>query len=335
MKNDLELHVTLWPSFPFFGGTINDERVDGIRLNGPITFPIDRIDKDVGYAGYFDTSKLYFDVKSRQVRVVEAMPYKDHLELKVNHHIGIDKLPADVLFKDGTDYARVVEVKGDVLVFDGGPKREVQPCEPIYIRPPNYELLDSVISFYEAQRIAVAKKHGVTKFVQSYVESSRDSDELREHVGPDAEIIEKIESRRGLEYVANEFRKEDGNSLMLARGDLYVEVNLPHEIIGATKLLIDKDPETMVASRLLHSLRNANMPECADFSELEWLRGLGYKRYLLCDELCLEKNLIGLSINIFDAFRRYDGVYTPEKTSEKMPEVIPKVIPEKMPRIII
>ena len=304
MTNSTELHATLWPSFPHFEETIKDQRVDGIRLNGPITFSLERIAEDVNHAVDLDLSKLYFDIKARQVRVIEVRPYKDHLELKVNHKIRAKKFPLTVLFKDGTDYATLVDIKDDVLIFEGGPKNEIVPCEPVYIRPPEFIIQDNIISDYEAKRIEIARDYGINHFMLSYVENENDIVDLREHIGNNASVVAKIESRKGLEYVANRFKKTDGLSLMLARGDLYVELDKPHEIIGATKSLIEKDPEAMVGSRILHSLRNTPIPECADFSELAWLYHLGYRRFLLCDELCLKKELLARSINVFDSFRR-------------------------------
>jgi hypothetical protein len=301
--NNLELHVTLWPSFDHFDGTVKDSRVDGMRLNGPITFPLQRIIDDFKRIppGYSD--KLHFDIKARQLRVIRAFPYKDHLELKVSHKIDVPTLPATVLFKDGTDYANLVDVKDNMLIFNGGPKMQVLPCEPVYLRPPNFTIKDKIISPYEIERIKIAKANGIDNFMLSYVESPDDIAELRDYVGKDAHITAKIESRKGLIYVANEFVKKDNLSLMLARGDLYVEVNMPHEIINATRMVIEKDPEAMVGSRILHSLRTYSNPECSDFSELAWLSDLGYKKYLLCDELCLKPELLSKSINIFNAFR--------------------------------
>ena len=301
--NNPELHVTLWPSFSHFKRTALDQRVDGIRLNGPINFSLDRIETDVTNATSLRGAELYFDVKGKQLRVLEVHPYKNHLELKVTHRISVEELPATVLFKDGRDYATLSKVDGDMLIFEGGPRYEVLPCEPIYVRPPKFSILDNPISDYESKRIEIAKKYGIRKFMLSYVEDETDVTSLREQVGDESEIVAKIESLKGLEYVLSRFKKTDNLSLMLARGDLYVELNMPHEIITATRKVIEKDPEAMVGSRILHSLRNADVPECADFSELAWLYQIGYKRFLLCDELCLKENLLSRSISVFDAFR--------------------------------
>lgn len=301
--NNPELHVTLWSSFPHFKRTILDQRVDGIRLNGPINFSLDRIENDIKNATSLKGAELYFDVKGKQLRVLEAHPYKDHLELKITHKINVEKLPTTVLFKDGRDHATLSKVDGDMLIFNGGPKYEILPCEPIYIRPPTFLILDNPISDYESKRVEIAKKYGIQKFMLSYVEDESDIASLREQVGNESEIVAKIESLKGLEYIVNRFKKTNNLSLMLARGDLYVELNMPHEIIEATRKMIEKDPKAMVASRILHSLINADVPECADFSELAWLYQIGYRRFLLCDELCLKENLLDRSINVFDAFR--------------------------------
>jgi len=157
--NNPELHVTLWPSFSHFKRTALDQRVDGIRLNGPINFSLDRIETDVTNATSLRGAELYFDVKGKQLRVLEVHPYKNHLELKVTHRISVEELPATVLFKDGRDYATLSKVDGDMLIFEGGPRYEVLPCEPIYVRPPKFSILDNPISDYESKRIEIARKY--------------------------------------------------------------------------------------------------------------------------------------------------------------------------------
>ena len=113
----------------------------------------------------------------------------------------------------------------------------------------------------------------------------------------------KIENKKGLEYVAKEFRKKPNLSLMAARGDLYVEVDKPHHILEALKLIVKKDPEAGVGSRLLLSTINKPVPECADFMDLAWLYDIGYRKMMLCDEICLKEELLARAINAFESFR--------------------------------
>lgn len=90
---------------------------------------------------------------------------------------------------------------------------------------------------------------------------------------------------------------------MAARGDLYVEVDKPHEILNAMKLIIKKDPEAFVGSRILLSVINP-VPECHDFSDLAWLYDIGYRKMMLCDEICLKEELLNRAVSVLDAFRK-------------------------------
>jgi hypothetical protein len=135
-----------------------------------------------------------------------------------------------------------------------------------------------------------------------------DVDEFLELVGKDAEVWLKIESKKGLAYVATEFKKRENLVLVAARGDMYVELEKPHEIMDALRLVIDNDPEACVGSRIFLSVVHEPVPSCADFLELAWLHDIGYRRMMLCDELCLKGDLLATAINAFEHFRRnYDG----------------------------
>jgi pyruvate kinase len=151
------------------------------------------------------------------------------------------------------------------------------------------------------------------------VEESRDVDQLLELVGKDAEVWLKIETERGLQYVAEKFQKRDNLVLVAARGDLYVEIARPHDIMAALKLIVGKDPMACAASRIFLSVvpnplrdadknvRPAEVPSCADFLELAWLRDIGYRRMMLCDELCLNENLLAAAVNAFGSFKSVYG----------------------------
>ncbi len=249
--NNLELHVTLWPDniqFPHFARFANDERLSGIRLNSSMTTPAELpsvfANKPAG------TVPLYFDVKGRQLRIKDFERVDDHLELIVNHPLSVDT-PTVVLFKAGEDRALLKRVEGGTrLIFQGGPRYKLKAGESIHIRNSSYKMHGPILLPHEKENIEIAKRAGITRFLMSYVESQRDIDELSECV-PGCEIIGKIESKKGLEYVRNDFKKRESLSLMCARGDLYLELDKPHEICAATKLIVEKDPEAMLGSRML------------------------------------------------------------------------------------
>lgn len=313
MNDHIDLHVTLWPSFPHFRRFAQDGRLAGIRLNSAM---ISQAELDRELAAFADsgvTVPLHFDIKGRQLRVTEVLPDETRLDIRLNHPIKV-RTPTPVLFKAGADDALLerVEEDGHRLVFRGGPRFLVRPGESLHIRHPSLEVGGSQFTDAELAKIAAVKAAGCTRWYLSYVESARDVDEFLELIGRDAEVSLKIESKKGLAYAANEFVKSPNLRLVAARGDLYVELDRPHHVMDALRLVIEKDADAMVGSRILLSMipppprdddSEALVPSCADFLELGWLYDAGYRSMLLCDELCLRQKLLATAVSAFDAFR--------------------------------
>ena len=339
----LQLMVTLWPSFPHFSKFAADKRLYGIRLNSAmINNP--ELEKELeSLKNFGPTVPLFFDAKGRQARVKWVdTSNNDHLDLRLNHPISV-KTPARVLFKAGADSAVLekLEEDGQRLIFRGGPAYMVYPGESIHILHPSFRINGALFTDEEKMKLEKVRAHGFKNYFLSYVECQKDIDEFRELVGQDTLVMLKIENKRGLDFVANEFKKTDNLILVAARGDLYIELEWPHQILKALELIIKKDPEACVASRImlsvvndlrnqkvtetikmvrsdafknadpsravettLLSLINRDIPSCADFCELAWLYGLGYRNMMLCDELCLREDLLGLAVGAFDAFRQ-------------------------------
>lgn len=183
--------------------------------------------------------------------------------------------------------------------------------ESLHIRNPSLEVHGELFTEQEKLKIKKAKDAGFNKWFLSYVQKQADIDEFRQYIGKDDVIIAKIEDKKGLDFVANEYKKQDNVYLMAACGDLYVEVDKPHDMMNALKLIIDKDPESYVGSRMLLSLVNRDVPSFADLGQLGWLYEIGYRKMMLCDELCLKGDLLSKAINVFDAFR---DTYAQEKS---------------------
>jgi len=314
--NNLELSVTLWPTFPHFKRFTKDDRISGIRLNSAM-IKVDELNNELVEAKKVESIvPLYFDIKGRQLRVTDVYDNKDHLELTLNHPIKV-QTPTPVLFKAGEDSALLKEVKEERnLIFEGGPDYMVYPGESLHIRHPSLEVYGPLFVNFEIDKIQKAKQAGFDKFFLSYVQSQKDIYEFREHVG-DSLIIAKIEDKKGLEYVANEYSPDLNLNLMVARGDLYVEVDKPHEILDAMRLIINKEPEAYVGSRLLLSLVDKQVPKCADLSDLSWLYDLGYRKMMLCDELCLRESLLESAVNVFEAFRESYALLSKVKVVKK------------------
>lgn len=311
----VDLLATLWPSFPHYERFAMDKRLSGIRLNSAM-MSNPELDKELETIQRLEHSRqaiftlpdlhadLYFDVKARQPRVIEVIPNEDHLDLRLNHAVQV-ATPSVVIFKGGVDHAMLdhLEEDGRRLVFRGGPRYNVKAGESLYLRDPNLRILGDLFIPEEKLKIEKCRKAGFKKWFLSYVEEERDVDQFLELAGKDAEVWLKIESMRGLSYVADHFKKRDNLVLVAARGDLYVEIDRPHRIAEALRLIVHKDPQACVASRILLSIVEGPVPSCADFLELQWLYDVGYRRMMLCDELCLKGDLLATAVNAFDSFR--------------------------------
>lgn len=323
------LMVTLWPSFTHFRRFANDPRLSGIRLNSAMIGSHQLVDELKLLHEIPTTVPLYFDVKGRQLRVVEVHENPMSLEITLNHPITLadpSTTEIPVIFKAGADVALLKAVLDDGrrLLFEPaelyGPKYRVRPGESLCIRHPSLSVEGPIFTEEELAKIELVKEAGFTRYFLSYVESEKDVTQFQELVGQDATIMLKIESPKGLEYVANEYVYRPNIRLVVARGDLYVELPKPHQILAAEKLIVEKDPEAVVGSRLMLSvikqeyyIENGTLrfqmvlhpvPNSADFHELAWLYEIGYRTVMLCDELCLREDLLATAVNAVDSFRQ-------------------------------
>jgi pyruvate kinase len=298
-----ELLVTLSPSFSHFDRFVHDPRVARVRFNTAMT-DMQELEQEMEiFASTKTSTPIYYDVKGRQLRITEVTTKDGNLELVLNHPIEV-KTPCPVLFKAGEDVGLLDHMDGDRLVFKGGPRYRLIPGESLHIKGAQNKA-QNIFTELEVQKIELAKRSGVTRYFLSYVEDQSDVDQLRELVGPGKEIWLKIESIAGLNFVEERFKKEDGLVLVAARGDLFVELEKPHHIAYALRKIIEKDSEACVGSRILLSVVDSPVPSCADLLEINWLYDVGYRRFMLCDEICLKENLLGSATAVFDGIK-YD-----------------------------
>jgi hypothetical protein len=308
---DWKMLVTLWPRFPHFNRFAFDKRLAGIRLNSAM-ISIPELDDELPLIPSEPPVPMYFDIKGRQLRVSWVTPHEDHLEIRLNHPIKV-KTPTPVLFKGGEDSGLLVEVSDDGygLVFaDGlthGPLNGVRVGESLHIRDETLVVGGSQFVPTELEKIDKVKKFGFTRWFLSYVECQRDVDEFVELVGKDAEVMLKIENKKGLEYVAREFTKRDNLTLVAANGDLFVEVDRPHDILRANELIIEKDKAACAASRMVLSIIQKPVPSFADLAQVGWLYKIGFRNFMLCDEICLKEDLLCTATNVLEETLRAYG----------------------------
>ncbi len=298
--------VTIPPYAPFLSEVAAHPLVCGLRLNTvmptkgdePLTALLSRLSQ-LG-------PPLWVDLKGRQLRVAQAaMP--PFTEVRLSHRIRL-RTPADAFFCDGKEHARVVAVEGDRLILLDGPRRFIGPGESVNIVDPSLQIEGSLTASDRAYLQAM-RELGLSHVMLSFVEQHSDVSELRELL-PGAELVLKIESKRGLDWVRDGYAATGRGDptarqprLMAARGDLYVEVYHPHAILGALRRILAADRHAIAASRIFPSLARgpSAVPDCADISDVAYLITQGYRTLMLGDEVCLRRDSVLAALNLLDA----------------------------------
>lgn len=285
--------VTAPPYADFLEEVAAHPVVDGLRLNTvmPLKEEPATILQRLGGLG----PPLWVDLKGRQLRVAEA-GIPPFTEVKLSHSIRVPT-PVDAWFGDGHEKVRVAAVDGNRLLLADGPRRLVGPGESVNIVEPSL-VVDGTLTERDRDYLGAMKATGHTKVMLSYVERPSDVEEVRGLL-PGADLVLKIENRRGLA-----FAREHGATLgrlCAGRGDLYVEVGRPHEIVGALRQVVAADAQAVVASRLFDSLAREPVPASADIGDAAFLMGLGYRRFLLGDAVCLQRDTVLAALNLLEA----------------------------------
>ena len=104
---------------------------------------------------------------------------------------------------------------------------------------------------------------------------------------PDPRIVLKIESQRGIEFLKNNppslFRE---CQLMAARDDLFLSFfGKRAEFLNALKLIVAKDRNAIVASRILSGLERHDEVTLGDMADIKLMSLFRYKHFMLSDEL--------------------------------------------------
>lgn len=285
--------VTVPPYAPFLSEVAAHPLVSGLRLNTVMPIadsPGDVLDRLAALG-----KPLYVDLKGRQLRTVSAA-VPPFTEIRLSHCLHVHT-PCDVFFHDGRERARVAAVDGDRLILEDGPRRVIGPGESVNIVHPSL-VVEGTLTGTDRAWIAAMHKTGQKGVFLSFVERPEDAAEVRALL-PDVELFLKIESRRGLAFARS--HGATLGRLIAARGDLFVEVGMPHRILGALRDLIVWDPQAVVASRLFPSLAHGTVPESTDITDAAFLLSLGYRTFMLGDDVCMRRDSLMASLHLLEA----------------------------------
>jgi pyruvate kinase len=250
--------VTVPPHARFLREVARHPLVAGLRLNtvmpvaGPLEDTLARL-ADLG-------QPLWIDLKGRQLRVKEAA-VPPFTEVRLTHKVKLST-PCRAWFSDGRESALVLATEGDRLILEDGPRRVVGPGESVNIPDAGLEV-EGVLTEKDQEYVAKARALGLHDFMLSFAESPADVLAL-EALDPQARVVAKIESRKGLAAALE--GAFTGRRLMAARGDLFLELK-PHELPRALRGLVATDEHAILASRIFPSLAHSLEPAAQDVTD--------------------------------------------------------------------
>jgi hypothetical protein len=286
--------VTVAPYAPFMNEVARHPSVSGLRLN--TVMPVKKSDslEDVlkRMQDNANGKELWIDLKGRQLRV-EGYWTPPFTEIALSHKISVNT-PVNAIFSDH-DYATVIAVEGNRLIMQDGPQRVIGPGESVNIISPSLKI-EGYFTDTDLKYIEAGQKTGIKNYMLSFVENNTDIAEMLK-LFPDSNLVAKIESQKGLAYVSNEW--SNGPRLMAARGDLYNEVRMPHQIAKACELIVSKDKDAVVASRILESFAESPEPSCSDIMDVYALMKMGYQNFMFGDQICLKRDSIMAGLECF------------------------------------
>lgn len=222
--------------------------------------------------------KVWIDLKGRQLRVAKwADPLYSCIEL--NHKVDIS-YPAIIHFRNG-DTVNITHVKdGNKLFVSPLPREALGAGQSVNIIADKVDV-DGYLTPQDIRYLRACREYGIKNIMASFVEDYNDISNIRFWM-PKAEIVSKIESLKGIELISY---CKPGN-LMAARDDLFLQTGQGYSMLKYLKRIIEVDPEAICASKIFSSLERRLQVDFADFADLELMYSIGYRKFMLCDNVC-------------------------------------------------
>lgn len=315
-KPSVKIMATLAPYVDHRAEVIGHPLVSELRLNTVMPIAETKQELLTRLKNECRGKKLWLDLKTRQLRITK-FAYLPYAYVELSHKIKVN-LPATIYFKDCT--AKIVEIfNGNKLILAERPLRTVGEGEPVNILDPSLEI-EKFLTFGDLEYVEAAKKLGLHNYLLSFVEKRQDIVDLL-WVDPQATIIAKIESKRGLDFVQTGYKSliesqrglylpqigyksyKKRVQLMAARDDLYINMGEQKtEVLRALATIVKANPQAYCASRLLTSLEEADTVALQDLSDLQLMLLLGFSNFLLSDMLCFRHTAFTKTMAVLSEF---------------------------------
>lgn len=262
---------------------ISHPLVDGVRFNTGMRnsySPTDTLELILGHV-MMEKKRFWIDIKGRQLRLTQwADP--TYGDIVLNREIEVD-LPARIFFRN-SGWTNLVQVKGNRLYVDPDPPKAVGAGQSVNVVGHNLRIKGPYLTDKDVEYIKAGKALGIHDLMLSFIEEMGDIEEVRS-VNPSAMVKLKLESEPGIRFL-HEVPVECNEScgLIAARDDMLVNLTHKPQMITILEAIIRKDPEAIAASHILNSVATGQL-SAADLSDLELLTQMGYKHFLLGDNI--------------------------------------------------
>lgn len=222
--------------------------------------------------------KLWIDIKGRQLRVAKwADPLYSCIEL--NHNVEV-LYPAQIYFRNG-DRVNITHIKdGNKIFVDPLPREALGAGQSVNIVAKEMKI-DGYLTQKDIKYLIACKEMNMPYIMASFVESFEDLQQILSLL-PGAQIVSKIESLKGIDFISN----YQIPNLMAARDDLYLQSGQSYHMLNYLKTIIERDSNAICASKIFLSLERRETVDFADFADLELMYNMGYKKFMLCDNVC-------------------------------------------------
>jgi hypothetical protein len=295
--NYIEIIATLPPDADHRQYIIDHPYISALRYNSitpsaePRSQALARLRRECG------DKPLALDLKARQLRVTRTIQAPVSF-VQLSHPV-TGEPPFEIFFKGSTALVTKI-VDGRRLILKNFPSdRWVIAGEAVNILDPRITI-DGCLTPADRAYLRLGIHH---QFQLSFTESAADLEAVWA-LDSAAEITAKIESRRGLAFIENEYPKYAARvRLMAACDDLYINMGSDKiDILDALQQIIAADPRAIAASRIMTSCERKDDPGMSDLTHFELLYRLGYKKFMLSDRLCADQRAFNSAMHILAGF---------------------------------
>ena len=251
-----------------------------------------------------DGKKFWLDIKGRQLRITKWADQRFG-DIELNHPIRV-QLPATIYFR-GNQSSIITAITDNKIYVDPDPPSALGAGQAINIIGEGLEI-DGYFTEEDLQYIEAAKELNIHNYMLSFVEKESDIADLVQ-LDPLANIVAKIESPKGMQFVTDIFPHYKGKiQLMAARDDLFINIGQNKlDILPALKTIITQDENAIVASRIATSFEKDAVVSLGDISDMKLMQEWGYKSFMLSDGICAKKEPFLDAMMLLSNFKRQYG----------------------------